>query len=1042
MIHSFAAHRIAPNLLMLLMLLSGLLVFSRMEVRFFPEFEIQTINVSVSWRNASAEDVVDQVLVPLENKLRDVPDMKELSSYARDGRGVLYLEFPDSKDMDEAAADVRRYLDQAKADLPTTSEVSEVQRVQRHDALMRLSLSGQSLAELRPLARRLENELRQLGLVQVEVTGLPPDEIQIQISHRQLQALGLTARDIGRQIAQQNIDVSAGDVDSRQASRLLRALSQRQGLQDFAQMQIIDGSGKVVRLGDIATLTRDSERDQTAVFFNGRPAVELNLTRKSGGNALAAAERIYAWLEETRAALPPGIAITPHRERWRAIESRLSLLINNGLQGLLLVLLMLVLFLDFRLAVWVAAGIPATFMVALCVLYLAGGSLNMISMFAFIMATGIVVDDAIVVGENGLYHLRRGRAPLEAAVHGSQEMFPAVFASTFTTIAAFLPLLIVGGTIGSIMQVIPIVIICVLVASLFECFFVLPGHMRFAFTRIARTGNSSRFREVMEQGFERFEQGWFRRSVEIALRYRYVTVVAVLTMLVLSVALVSGGFLKFRFFPGAELSRVQAQVSFVAGTPRAEVEHYIERLQDSLRQTVRDDFPQEEDLLKYVSVYLGQGGRRQGSGDERANLVAELSPPEERTIGTRAFVRAWRKRLPTQAGLEQVSLREARGGPAGEDLEVRLSGDDIDRLKAAAVELQTALLDVPGVSRPSDDLPYGKRQMVFELTPLGQALNLSVREVAAQLRDAYDGFEVQTLYEGIDEIPVRVLVRDAGGTASGDFSAFPLRLPSGEFVTLEEVARLSGRSGFNAIQREETKQVVNVVGSIDFAATDVARVQAQLAAEVLPPIVAKYGVDYSYEGSSADQREVFSDMQLGLIMAGLMIYVILAAVFSYWLLPLVILLTAPFGIIGAMLGHWLLGYDMTILSAFGVFTLSGIIVNDSIILVRDYLARLRENPAGDRDKMMVDATCRRLRAILLTSLTTIGGLTPLLFETSIQAQFLIPMAVSICFGLAFATLLILYLIPAYISIYNAIGRGILLLGRLLGGGGRRLTPDS
>ena len=1026
LIHSFAAHRIAPNLLMLLMLLSGVFVFDKIETRFFPQFEVQVINVRVNWRNASAEDVVTAVLTPLENELRNVSDWETVASYARDGYGVVYLEFPDRTDINEAADEVRRHVDFVAGKLPGDSEPPKVETVSRHDEVMRLALTGNALPELRRLARRLENELLRLGVVEVDINGLPPDEIRIQLGSRRLRELGLTPRAVGRQIAAQNVDISAGDVAGSRADRQLRLLAQGEQLSDFARLQIIDRSGEIVRLGDIAELTRAPERDNTAIFFNGKPAVEFILKQKSGGSALAAARVVNDWRAGAEAQLPPGITLTPHRERWQAIESRMQLLIDNGLQGLVLVLLMLMLFLNMRLALWIAAGIPATFMVALCALYWLGGSLNMISMFAFIMVTGIVVDDAIVVGENGYYHFTRGDSPLTAAVRGAKEMFAAVFSSTFTTISAFLPLLVVGGATGAIMLAIPIVVVCVLLASFVECFLVLPGHMRSAFSRLPRPpaaggAGGGGLRQRLDSGFARFEQGIFRRSVMLAVSYRWVTVVLAFTLLTLSIALIMGGLLGFRFFPGAELNRVQAQVAFVAGTPRAQVEQFMWRLDQSLRDTAAS-FTEEKNLLRFSSIYMGQGSRRQGNGDEKARLIAQLVEPDERTIGTAEFVRAWRKRLPQQAGLESLLLREARGGPrGGDDLEVRLSGNDLDDLKAAARELKAALLAADGVSRPADDLPYGKNQTIFELTPLGRALDLSVEDITAQLRDVYNGFLVQTLYEGIDEIAVRVLVHDTADASSADFSTVDIQLPNGNFAALSEIVRLSSRTGFETIQRDNTQMIVNVSGNIDFAVTDVARAQRQLEEQVLPALVSRYGVTYSFEGDSSNQRQTVADMKTGGLMAMLSIYIILAAVFASWSLPLVILLTVPFGIIGAFIGHWLLGYDMSILSAFGIFALSGIIVNDSIILIRDYLARLRRQPDACRDELIADAVCRRLRAILLTSLTTIGGLIPLMFETSIQAQFLIPMAISICFGLAFATLLILYLTPAYLSIHNALG---------------------
>ena len=680
------------------------------------------------------------------------------------------------------------------------------------------------------------------------------------------------------------------------------------------------------------------------------------------------------------------------------------------MQGLALVLLFLLLFLRARLAFWVAAGIPATFMVALWALYAVGGSINMISMFAFIMVTGIVVDDAIVVGENGMHHLQQGKPPFAAAVDGAKEMFPAVFASTFTTVASFMPLLFVGGGIGAIMFTIPLVVICALLASLFECFFVLPGHMRHAFANIAKDAPNV-WRRRLDDAFLRFQEGAFRRSAQLALRYRWVVVTAAFTLLALTVSLLASGLLKYRFFPGAELNRVSAEVAFSAGAERAELAHFLTALNDSARQAAAQ-FPEEKTLLRHVAVYLND--------DNNAVMRVELSQPDERDIAVADFTRAWRKLSPKHAALERLSFREARGGPQGEDLQIRLSGTGTnnDALKAAALELQTAMRDIPGLTRPSDDMPYGRRQTVFELNSRGRALNLTVDDIARQLRNAFDGYPVQTLYEGVDETKVRVFA-DAGG---GDLSVFRVRLPNGEYAALSDIADMRGRRGFDVVRRVDARPVVNVVGNLNFDETSLDAVIQQLEADIMPAIAARHGVAYSFQGDRKREADTLADMRAGLVGALLCIFVILAAVFASWTLPLAILLTVPFGIVGAMFGHYLLGYDMSILSAFGVFTLNGIIVNDSIILVRDYLARRKSNPNAADDALLVDAVCRRLRAILLTSLTTIAGLIPLLFESSIQAQFLIPMAISISFGLAFSTLLILYLMPAYVSIHNSCAR--------------------
>ena len=749
--------------------------------------------------------------------------------------------------------------------------------------------------------------------------------------------------------------------------------------------------------------------------------MELRLRRREQDSTLDSARAVVQWVEKTRATLPPGSELLVHDERWRQVESRLNLLLDNGAAGLLLVLLTLFLFMSGRVAFWIAVGIPVIFLATLFVMKIAGGSVNMISMFALIMATGIIVDDSIVVGENAAHHLSRGMSPLRAAVHGAREMFAPVFAATFTTVSSFLPILIVGGTIGSIISDIPFVIICILIAALFECFLILPGHLYHSF-RDAGAAAAGPIRRALDSGFVFCQEKMFRPLAAAAVKFRFATLCACAGMVMLSVALFMGGLVKYRFFPGAERGSINANVAFVAGTPESVVREYAAHLLSALREAEKRH-PEEENLVRFASVYYGSGGsaRRPVSGEEIAQIRVEMSSSEERNLPLSEFVRTWRKLVRTPAGLEQLSFREQRGGPPGADLEVQLSGDDINDLKAASLELQEAMRGIAGVSQVRDDTPYGRDQIGFELTPLGGALGLSTEDVAAQLRDALSGYKAQTFHQNADEVEVRVLQADADLT--GRLESFQVRLPGGGFIALEDAAILRTRRGFDAIARDGGRPAINVTGEVDFdIAGDMAGILAQLRGGALGEIVSRHGVEASFEGRQADQRKTIRDMQIGLLMALVLIYIILTWVFASWSVPIVIMLTMPLGVIGAVVGHWLTGHDMSILSFFGVFALMGIIVNDSIVLVQYFNQLRREHPETHPDRHIVDAACRRLRAVLVTSLTTIGGLFPLMFETSRQAQFLIPMAVSICFGLAFATLLILLFTPACLSYHQAMAR--------------------
>ena len=1017
-----ARHPVAPNVLMLILIVAGLWAVTKMNVRFFPKFDIQFIIVVVPWPGAAAEDVEKSLVVPLENQLRNVPNLDKIITSSEEGAGVAILEFPQNADLDRAAEDVKQYVDQAAGALPSDSETPEITKIVNHDPLLKISLTGKNLDELRRLARRFETELTRLGAAKVDVVGLPREEIQIVLDRGRLVELGATVRDIGARVAAHNRDASAGDVEVGRADARLRALAKSEDLFGIAEVPALPaGDGRILRIGDIADVRRVVPEGEESLTFNGQTAVRLDLSAREQDSTLESAEAIRAWAEKAKAELPSGVQMHVHGEDWRYVESRLNLLLRNGGQGLFLVLLVLFLFLNGRVAFWVAAGIPAIFLATLFVMQNAGVTINMISMFALIMATGIIVDDAVVVGENSMHHLQRGESPLRAAVHGAREMFAPVFASTFTTVASFLPLLVIGGIIGQIIRDIPLVIVCILIAALFECFLILPGHLYHSFGNI-RAGGVGLVRRGLEAGFAFFRERIFRPLSAAAVKFRLATLAACAGMVILSAALFIGGQVKFRFFPGAEFNIIDVRVVFAAGTPERRVEDYVAYLVETLGEAERMH-PEEENLIHYVTAHHGAGGTEESPdyGPHLAKLQVEMSSTEERQLLVADFIRTWRGLVEEPAGLERLSFHEAAAGPPGADLEVRLAGEDVGVLKAASLELQEAMRGIAGVSQVRDGTPYGKDQLTFELTPLGGALGLSTQDVATQLRDALDGFKAQTFYEGADEVEVRVF--QGGADATGRLSSFQVRLPNGDFAALEDVAEIRGQRGFDSISRIDGRPAINVTGEVDFAVVgNIQDVINRLSAGILPDLVSRHGVDWSFEGQQAEQRQTIRDMQIGLLIALVLIYIILTWVFASWSIPLVIMLTMPLGLIGAIVGHWLMGKEMSILSFFGIFALMGIIVNDSIVLVQYYQHLRRENPEVHPDRHIVDAACRRLRAVLVTSLTTIGGLLPLMFETSQQAQFLIPMAISVCFGLMFATLLILLFTPACLSYHQQAAR--------------------
>jgi multidrug efflux pump subunit AcrB len=767
-----------------------------------------------------------------------------------------------------------------------------------------------------------------------------------------------------------------------------------------------------IDLGAVAQITREPMERQPEISVGGQRAIVLKLSRTATGDSLEAARVLDAWFTETRPTLPPGVELEVFSERWELILDRINVLLKNGAGGLLLVLITLFLFLSGRVAFWVAVGIPVSFMATLAVLYLAGGSINMVSLFALIMGLGIIVDDAIVVGEDAQAHHDMGEDPLRAAEGGARRMLGPVLASSLTTVAAFLPLMLVGGVMGNILSTIPLVIVSVILASLIESFLILPGHLRGAF----RHAHQPRpLRERLDAAFERFREQRFRPLIDLALRHRASTLAVAVACLVLAVGLLAGGRLSWVFFPSPESTTLNANVRFVAGTPRATVDRFLAHLETTLKATDADLGPGVL-ATHYVSHGASTGRGRSRDGERIGGLFVELVAPDARTVRNREFINAWRERVAVPHGVESFTISEQRTGPVSRDLEIRLAGDDPERVKQAALALGEALAALPGVSAIDDDLPYGREQLIYRLSPAGHALGLTITDLGRQLRAAYDGLRVQRFQDGPDEVEVRVELSREIQRRMRHLEQLPIQLPDGRFAPLGSVADWTSKRGFETLRHADGRLAATVTADIDSAVNNTERVTQALADGTLPRLAALYGVEFSLEGGTARQADALGDLRTGMLLGLLLIYIVLAWVFSSYGWPLIVMSAIPFGLTGAVFGHWLLGMDLTLLSLFGFFGLSGIVVNDSIILVTFY-QRLR-NEGYAVHEALVEAACQRLRAVLLTSLTTIAGLTPLLFETSTQAQFLIPMAVSIAFGLAFATLLILLVVPTMLSIYE------------------------
>ena len=1021
LIRLFARHPTAGNLLMLVMILLGLFALSQLNRQFFPDFGIDIIQVRVVWPGATAEDAEASIVEALEPEVRFLDGVKRVIGVASEGVGTLYIEFAPDTDMQRALSEVESAVAQVTT-LPEDSERPRVRQIIRYDTISRIVLSGPyDEAALKRLGKQIRDDLLARGVDRVTLFGARDEEIRVEVAPATLRRLDLTLDDTAQAIDRSSQDLPTGNLGGA-FERQPRALGLARSAGEIAAIEVrTTPSGRKLTVGDVAEVSEGFDPDGPEARRLGQRAIELHVQRALTADALAVAERVDGYLARLPDTLPPNLRVEIYDVMADLIRERIDLLLHNGYGGLVLVLCVLFLFLNARIAFWIAAGIPISLLAMLGVLWLGGHSINMISLFAMLLAIGIVVDDAIVVGEHATALHEQGMAPQQAAEQGALHMLAPVTSASLTTIASFLPIFVVGDIIGTIIREIPLVVIAVLIASLIECFFVLPCHMRGA---LAATRSPTRLRHAFNLGFARLRDGPVRRLVATALAWRYATLAAAFGAFILCVGLMLGGRVGFVFFSGPEATTIYANLVMAPGTSRTATEASLALIDDALQETERELGAARGELVIMSLVRVGENTlpdprTRALAGDNVGSLHVELVTSDRREVRTDQLIEAWRARIPDLPGLESLTLQPRAGGPPGREVDIRLRGGrSLEELKQASLELRAMLARLPGVSQIDDDLPYGKQEVLIELTPRGRALGFTTESVGRQLRDAFQGRIAKRFARGDEEVEVLVRLSDAAKRGLG-LADFSLRGPSGRQVALGEVATLREARGFAQIQREDGRREVSVTAELDEAQIRLEQVIEALRNAGLEQLARDYGVGYRFAGKAEEQAQTLADIRLGAVFALVLIYIILAWVFASFTRPFAVMAVIPLGLIGAVLGHLLLGYDLTILSLITLLGLSGILVNDSIILVTAIDQRRAAGVA--LAEAIVAGTCARFRAVLLTSATTIGGLTPLMFETSYQARYLVPMAITIVFGLMVTTFLVLLVVPALIGIQADVG---------------------
>ena len=1015
-----AKNAVAANLLMVALLGGGGLAAMSITQEVFPEFDLDFVNVSVVYRGSSPAEVEQGIVLAVEEAVRTLDGVDRLTSSAAESVGSVTIELARGADADRVLADVKAAVDRI-ASFPEGIERPLVSLgVRRRMVIAAIVHGHQSEHVLRTIAERVRQDLlNDPGITVVELDGIRPLEISIEIPQSNLRRYGLSITDVASEVRRASVELPGGRVKTAKGEVLLRTSERRDLGGEFEDIVVRSTrSGSQVRLADIATITDGFEDTDQAATFNAEPAVMVTAYRVADQTPTGVADIVARYVERARPDLPPGVNIDIWRDRSEVYRDRMSLLLRNAYLGLVLVLGVLGLFLQLRLAYWVTLGIPVSFLGSLILLRLVDASVNMVSLFAFIVTLGMVVDDAIIVGENIYTRRQKGEPLLHAAIAGTQEVAVPVVFSILTTIVAFAPLMFISGIMGKFLWIMPVVVIAVLALSLVESLFVLPAHL--AHTRREATGAITRFIELRSSGIsrmlERFIQERYRPLVTAAIRRRYLTLAIGVGALLVTVGLVAGGRIDITFFPRVPSDRIRANAELPFGSAVTETKLVRDRLVAGAQAALKE-LGGSRKVARGVFAQLGgtvgrgHGGGRRGSGGHLTGVSVHLLPADERGFTTPEFTAAWRKHVGEIPGVRSITYRFHGGPSGGSAIDVQLVHDDLDVLETAAVRTASVLRTFEGVHDIDSGFDAGKPQLDFRITPAGRSLGITALDLGRQVRSAFFGAEALRQQRGRDEIRVMVRLPEGERHSAGDVEALLIRSRDGGEISLGEAANVERGRSYKAIRRVDGRRVVNVTADVDRKVANAAKILARLKTEVLPDIVTEYaGLDYSFEGERRERDESLASMRAGFMVALVVMFALLAIPFSSYSQPAIVMSAIPFGFVGAVFGHIIMGFDLSLISMMGMIALSGVTVNDSLVLIVS-INRLRA--AGDSPHAaVIAASVRRFRPIIMTSVTTFLGLAPMIFETSRQARFLIPMAISLGYGVLFATFVVLLLVPA------------------------------
>ena len=1026
----FILNTVAANLLMVFIIIAGIFTLSRLRMEVFPDITIPIINVSVVYPGASPEDIEESICVKVEEQVQGINGLKRITSSSNEGYGSINIEVENGYDIDEVKDEVKSQVD-AITSFPDDAEKPTIRSFDGQPEVITIAVHGHvDEASLLNIAEKVRDEVSELPNITQTRLGKKPREISIEISENTLQKYGISFDYVANKIRTSSMDVPGGAIETYDGEILIRSKGQAYTGEEFGIIPVLSlADGSTVFLRDIAEIVDGFQDVEYDIKFNSEPALLIRVYRTGEQNALDIADAVHGYIKKKNPVMPPGVSLTTMKDESVILRGRIELLTENAYLGLGLVLIVLALFLKPKLAAWVSLGIPISFMGGFWLLPLFDVSINMISLFTFILVLGIVVDDAIVVGENIHIYLKRGLSGVDAALEGAYQVAKPVIFAVLTTMVTFSPMILVEGALGKIWKIIPVVTILVLMFSLIESLTILPAHL--AHMKINEAKKKNRFSQWwsdIQMGIHNWLQGFIKNKytpvLELALKNRGNTVAIAISIFILTVGLVASGFIRFNFFPPLEADIVIAGVEYPEGTPVSLTKVGLDQIEKSaykLKDSLEVLYPENKIFINMVSTAGDQPIKTQSArgpgnldatffGSHLAECVIELAPGEERPISTVEISKIWRELTGPIPGVKQVTF-DSDLFTTGAPIEIQLSSVNREDLKAVTNSLKDELQTYAGVFDIKDSFSAGKDEIKLNLLPEAQNYGITMASLARQVRQAFYGDEVQRVQRGRDEVKVFLRYPKDERVSLNNLEQMNVRVGNNVEVPLGQVAQGELSSGYSTITRTDRKRSISITADVDLSEANANEILAKFETEHIVPILLDYpSVNYSFEGEQREQRDTLSSLFKNFALALFVVYVLLAVPFKSYLQPLIIMSAIPFGFTGAVIGHIIMGMNLAVLSIIGIVALSGVVVNDSLVMV-DFINRYKRDDGKTSLEAALAAGPRRFRPILLTSITTFVGLFPLLIEKSVQAQFLIPMAISLAYGVLFATLITLILVP-------------------------------